>query len=371
MNGRDGQLVSGTNSVDPTVFFTPDEVARARAYHRPLYLALAADIAVSTVVTAVLAFGWLGDRLFAATGGPWWVQTLLFTLLVLAVIEIARLPLAFWRGFVRERRWGFSTQELGGWVADLAKGFTVGVVLTGLALVALLGSIRLFPSWWPLVAVLGAVVLVVLLVFAAPLLLEPIFNRFLPLDDAELTDALRGLAQRAGVPVRDVLVADASRRTRKHNAYVSGIGGTRRVVLFDTLLGETARPELEVIVAHELGHRRHRDVAKGTLLAMLSATVAVLVAWPLDPTPRHIPLLLLVWGLLELVSLPLTAAFSRRLERRADRFALELTDDPAAFEAAFRRIARANLSDLDPPRLAYAFVFTHPTPAERMAAARA
>ena len=354
--------------MDPTVFFTPDEVARARAYHRPLYFALAADIAVSTCVTALLAFSWLGDKLFDATAGPWWARTFLFTVLVLAVLDAVRLPLAFWRGFLRERRWGFSTQTLGGWALDHVKGFVVGAILTAAAMVALLGSRHAFPSWWPLVALLGAVLLVLLLVFVAPLVLEPIFNRFRPLDDAELVGALRGLAQRAGVPIRDVLVADASRRTRKHNAYVSGIGGTRRVVLFDTLLAEAAQPELEVVVAHELGHRRHNDVVKGTLLAMASAAVAVLVAWPLDSTPRHIPLLFLVWGLLELASLPLTAAFSRRLERHADRFALDVTRDAGAFEAAFRRMARANLADLDPPRLVYAFMFTHPTPAERIAA---
>jgi STE24 endopeptidase len=369
MDFKDRHLISVTKSVDPTVFFTPDEVAQARAYHRPLYFALAADIALSTVVTALLAFSWLGDRLFAATAGPWWARTLLFTVLVLAVLEAVRLPLAFWRGFVRERRWGFSTQSARAWAFDQLKGFAVGVVLTTVAMLALLGSIHAFPTWWPVVAVLGAALLVLLLVFVAPLLLEPIFNRFRPLEDAELAGVLRGLAQRAGVPVRDVLVADASRRTRKHNAYVSGIGGTRRVVLFDTLLVEAARPELEVVVAHELGHRRHRDVAKGTLLAMASAALAVLLAWPLDPAPRRIPLLLLVWGLLELAALPLTAAFSRRLERRADRFALELTHDPNAFEAAFRRLAKANLADLDPPRLVYALMFTHPTPAERIAAA--
>ena len=355
--------------MDPTVFFTPDEVARARAYHRPLYLALAADIALSTGVTALLAFGWLGDRLYAATGGPWWARSLLFTLLVLAVVDLVRIPLSFWRGFVRERRWGFSTQSPTGWAADHLKGFAVGYAITAVGMIALLGSIRLFPTWWPLVAALGASVLVLLMVFVAPLLLEPIFNRFRPLDDGELARALHGLAQRAGVPVRDVLVADASRRTRKHNAYVSGIGSTRRVVVFDTLLGEAARRELEVVVAHELGHRRHRDIAKSTVLAMASAAVAVLVAWPLDPTPRRIPVLLLVWGVLEVATLPLTAAFSRRLERRADRFALDLTRDVDAFESAFRRLATANLSDLDPPRLVYALLFTHPTPAERLAAA--
>jgi STE24 endopeptidase len=104
---------------------------------------------------------------------------------------------------------------------------------------------------------------------------------------------------------------------------------------------------------------------------MASAAVAVLAAWPIDPTPRDIPVLLFVWGLLEVASLPFTAAFSRRLEREADRFALDLTHDPGAFESAFRRLAKANLSDLDPPRLAYAFMFTHPTPVERLAAAGA
>lgn len=360
-----------TRSVDPTVFFTPDEVARARAYHRPLYVALAVDVALTTLVTALLAFGWLGDRVYDATAGPWWTRTIVFTVLVLAILELVRLPLAVWRGFVRERRWGFSTQTFGAWALDVAKGFLVGSVLTTAALVALIGSTHVFPSWWPLVAAIGACGLVLLLVFVAPVLLEPIFNRFRPLEDRELAGALQALAERAGVPVREVLVADASRRTRKQNAYVSGMGGTRRVVVFDTLLGEAAQPELEVVVAHELGHRRHRDIAKGTLLAMVSATIAVLVAWAIGPTPRHIPLLLLVWGLLELASLPITAAFSRRLERRADRFALDITRDPGAFEAAFRRMAKANLADLDPPGIVYAFIFTHPTPVERLAAATA
>src|SRR5438093_10525329 len=105
MKCREGQvLVSGTKSVDPTVFFTPGEVARARAYHRPLYLALAADVVLSTGLTALLAFGWLGDRIFAVTAGPWWARTLLFTALVLAVLDVVRLPLAFWRGSLTTSR---------------------------------------------------------------------------------------------------------------------------------------------------------------------------------------------------------------------------------------------------------------------------
>jgi STE24 endopeptidase len=352
-----------------TDLFSADEVARGRAYHRPLYLLQLGDVALSLGLTAFAAFGWLGDELWNLTSGPWWARTLLYTLVLLAVLELARLPLSFWRGYLRERRWGFSTQTWRGWLWDRVKAFAIGYVLTAAGFLLLLACVRVVGGWWPAVAAPGAALLALVLGWVAPVVLEPIFNRFRPLDDPELTAALLALAERAGVPVRTVLVADASRRTRKHNAYVSGLGKTRRVVIFDTMLAEATQPELEVVVAHELGHRAHRDVAKGTLLGMASVVVAVLVLWPLDPAPRHIPLMLFAVGLLELVATPLFAAFSRRLERRADRFALDLTRDPDAFRSAFVSLARANLSDLAPPRLAYAFMFSHPTPPERIASA--
>src|SRR5262249_33364380 len=183
-------IYSGYKSVDPTVFFSPDEVARASAYHRPLYVAVAVDIALSSFVTALLAFSWLGDRLYDATAGPWWARTVVFTLLVLALVEALRLPLLWWRGFLRERRWGFSTQSFGGWALDQSKAFVVGFVLTAVALLALLGSIRLFPTWWPLVAAVGAALLVLLLVFVAPLVLGPLFHRLPPPDHGQLAAAL-------------------------------------------------------------------------------------------------------------------------------------------------------------------------------------
>jgi STE24 endopeptidase len=229
------------------------------------------------------------------------------------------------------------------------------------------------PSAWPLAAVPVAAAAVLLLGFAAPIVLEPLFNRFAPLRDAELADELRALARRAEVPVRDVLVADASRRTRKANAYVSGLGATRRVVLFDTLLAAGAPRQIRLVVAHELGHRRARHVAKATALGMAGAAAMVLVVWALvsDPgDPRAAPLVLLLAAALELAALPLAAAISRRWERQADRFSLELTEDLEAFEEAHRRLAAASLTDLDPPRPVYFLLFSHPTPPERIAAAR-
>jgi STE24 endopeptidase len=213
--------------------------------------------------------------------------------------------------------------------------------------------------------------------FLAPVVLEPLFNRFDPLEDEDLAERLRAVALRAGVPVRDVLVADASRRTTKHNAYVSGLGRTRRVVVYDTLLAAGRPRELELVVAHELGHRRMRHVLKGTLLGMAGAVFFVVFLWavlqwpalPEPSSPRVVPVVLFFGALLELPALAPGAALSRRWERDADRFSLELTGDREIYRTTHLDLARANLADLDPPRLLYALVFTHPTPPERLAAA--
>ena len=370
--------------VKPSDLFAQEEIERARAYHRPLYRALGLDLVLELGVLAAIAFGPPGGWLSGATGGAWWARTIEWAALVAGVGTLVRLPLSAWSGWLYERRWGFSTQTLRGWLWDKAKGLVVGVAVSGLALLLLLWTIRAWPGAWPAVAAPGAAFFVLVLSLLAPLLFERLFNRFWPLPDAELAGELRELSSRAGVPVRRILVSDASRRTRKHNAYVSGLGPTRRLVLFDTLLEEAPREELRGVVAHELGHRRHRHVAAGTLLAMVGAAAAVLVVWGLlswhgllaavgtdgPGDPRVIPLVLLASSLLELGALPFGTWVSRSWERSADRFALQLTHDGAALEQMHRRLALANLADLDPPKLLYALLFTHPTPPERIAAAR-
>jgi STE24 endopeptidase len=368
------------------IVFAPDEVERARRYHRPLYIVLLVDMTLGLVALSLLVFTRVGSWLYEVVDElPWWGRALLFPVLVLGVLMLLRLPLSFWRGHVRERRWGFSTQTVDGWLLDRAKGFVVAAVLSAVAVLAFVALARALPGAWPAAAAPGAALLVLALGFAGPILLEPLFNRFRPLGDPALAGELLALAESAGVPVRDVLVADASRRTRRENAYVSGLGRTRRIVLFDNLLEASEPRQIKLVVGHELGHRRARHVERGTLLAMAAAAAVVLVLWGLlswpallevigasgPGDPRVAPFLLLVVGVFELIVLPLGAALSRRWEREADRSSLELTRDPEAFESAHRRLARANLADLEPPRAVYALLFSHPTPPERIAAARA
>jgi len=365
--------------------FDSGQVERARRYHRPAYVARVVGIALGLLVLGLLSFGGLGDWLFVLVDElAWWGEAIAFSALVALVGSLVATPIAFWRGYLHERRWGFSTQTLGGWLSDRAKGVAIGMALTVIPMFGLIASVHLFPSWWPLVAALGGAAIVFVVTFLAPVLLEPVFNRFAPLRDDALAEDLRELADRAEVPVRDVLVADASRRTTKHNAYVSGIGKTRRVVVWDTLLDRGAPGEVRLVVAHELGHRRFRHVAIGTTIAMAGTALFVLALWVLfqwdellaaigadgPGDPRVIPFVLFSGAVAELALRPFALALSRRWERDADRFSLELTGDLAAYEATHRNLALANLGDLDPPKAAYLFFFSHPTAPERLAAGR-
>jgi Zn-dependent protease with chaperone function len=357
------------NSLD----FSQEAVERAAAYHRPLYLATAAGVALSAAVYVVLA--WPARGAYDAVSGLGWAgAAAAWAGIVVLASTLVRLPLAYWRSHLRERRWGFSTQSAGAWLGDQAKGTAVSLVLTAAAWTGVVGLARALPGWWVAPAAAALALAVLLLSFVAPVVLEPLFNRFRPLEDGALAGELRALADRAGVPVRDVLVADASRRTTKVNAYVSGLGGTRRVVLFDTLLEAADGAEIGLVVAHELGHRRERHVAKFTLLGMAGAAAAVVVLWAALGTavssPRELPVALLVFLGLELAGLAPGAALSRRWERVADRVSLELTHDLPAFERAHLELAQKNLSDLAPPRLAYLLLFSHPTPPERLAYGR-
>jgi STE24 endopeptidase len=357
----------------------------ARRYHDPRYRAIFADLGLGLAFLAFVALtepGHAAARLVDPL--PEALGAFVLGGLVVAGSALVRLPLSVWLGLTHERAFGFSRQTWKEYALDRVKSVGIGAVLTGAGMAGLVGAAVLFPSWWPLFASAGAAILVLLLSFVAPIVLEPVFNRFAPLEDSELRDAVLRLADDARVPVREVLVADASKRTTKVNAYVSGLGATRRVVLYDTLLEQATTPEVLTVVAHELGHRRYRHVALGTAIAMTGAVAFVVLAWALlqvdgvldavDATgagdARIVAFVLLVGSLLGLLLAPLQASISRSWEYASDRFAVEQTGDLGAFESAFARLSDANLPDPSPPRLVYLWFFSHPTVPQRLEAAR-
>jgi STE24 endopeptidase len=366
----------GLTRVTPTVSaldFSRDDVERAARYHRPRYIALVVDLVLAVAVLAVLQWVWLWPWQLV-NGLGWAGSAAAFAGIVTGIGALVRAPVSFWRGYLQERQWGFSTQGAAGWFVDQLKGEAVGLLLAAALWTGLVALAHSLPSAWPVAAAFALALAVGFLSFVAPVVLEPIFNRFRPLADERLAAELRALAERAGVPVRDVLVADASRRTTKVNAYVSGLGRTRRVVLYDTLLDAADEAELKLVVAHELGHRREQHIVKATLGTMAGAALWVVLLWALlgsrVSSPRELPLVLLIaLGLRVLVAAPVAALF-RHWERVADRCSLELTHDLPSFERTHLNLARKNLGDLAPPRLAYLLLFSHPTAPERLALGR-
>jgi len=364
---------------DPRAYFSDEEISKARRYHRPKHVRGVIGSVVTLAFLAVLSFTNAGSSLADALG-----STVAYVVVVLVGMSLLGLPLRA-MGFAQEREWGFAKQTWGGWFGDWIKGALVGLVITGGLLVGFVALADAMPETWVWVVAPVAAVVVFVLSFLAPVVFEPLFNKFTPLADTELADSLRALSQQAGAPVRDVLVADASRRTTKENAYVSGLGATRRVVIYDTLLSRGSAQEVRLVVAHELGHRRDGHVLKGTLTAALGAVVVAFLVWwllgsqavldainatgPSDPVV--VPFVLLVAAVAGIVTDPIGMVVSRRWERAADRASIELVRDRSGFAEMERNLSISNLSELAPSRFTYVFSFSHPAPAERIAAALA
>jgi STE24 endopeptidase len=378
---------------DPLEAFSPDEISACLAYAKPRQRWAMAAFAVELALLAALALSAPGRALVRGTiglaGHVIAGQAALGVAVVVGLQALASLPFSV-RNWAQDARAGLATQRLSGFLRDWVKGRAVGLALTVVPAGALIVAARWRPPGWPWVAGGVAALLVVVLSLLGPVMLEPLFNRFRPLPAGPLRERVLALAASMGIRVRDVLVADASRRTTKVNAYVSGLGRTRRVVVYDTLLAADTEPsgthedEIALVLAHELAHVRHRDVVWGTGAAALGAGVGVVFAnWLLArPLPRHwlhasglgdpkvAAGLLLLGALGGLLSSPVASAVSRFAEARADWTALEVSRDPVTAVAVERRLALENRADLRPSRLMVALFATHPPIMARIAQAR-
>lgn len=276
----------------------------------------------------------------------------------------------------RSRVVGLDTQAWREWALDVVKATAIGSSIAAGAGVAVTAAARRFPRAWWAPAAAGSVAFGAGVAALAPVLLDPIFNSFTPLPEGETRSDVLSLARDAGIRVGGVYSVDASRRTTAANAYVTGLGPSRRVVLFDTLLDRFSRDEIRLVVAHELAHVRHRDVLRGLGFAAIVAPAAALgaqrLSWTLSPHRADgaaLPALALSAALVSAPVGLVANALSRAIERRADHFSLTLAGAPEAFVSFERAIALQNVADLDPPRWVARLLATHPTTAERIGAA--
>lgn len=321
----------------------------------------------------------------AANAPPTFTPSLvvaLYVLMVAALHECGALPLAYYRGHVLESRFGLSTQTAGRWWWLYVKSAVVGLGVLQAAAALLYALIRWWPDGWWIAAAIVCSAVMVWVARIGPVLLLPLFVELKPIRRDELQQHLVRLARKAATPVIGVYRWTLSDSTRRANAALVGLGRTRRILLSDTLLSDYSDDEIAVVLAHELGHHVHGDIWRSLALAAVVQSLSfyaahrvVLALAPLagitNPADvAGLPLALLVYGALSLASQPLANARSRAEERRADRFALNLTDNPAAFTSAMRRLAQQNLAEEHPSRWVQALFHSHPSIAERLAIAR-
>ncbi|GAA2116932.1 M48 family metallopeptidase [Nocardioides bigeumensis] len=370
-----------------STLLTADEIARAESYSRAArwtgWGALAISLVAVIWLAAVPRGRRLASRILERLRGPWWVRVVLGVLLMTVAVRVLTLPFAV---VTQSRRHdvGLSTQSWLGWARDVATNLLVGVVVTSLVVLVLVACARRWSRAWPVVAGSTLAGAVLLGSFVYPLVVEPLFNSFTSLPDGDLRAQVLAIADREGVPVSDVLVADASRRTTTLNAYVSGFGSTRRVVLYDNLVDDLPEDEALSVVAHELAHAKHRDVLVGSVLGAAGAFMGVgllgmvlssgfvrrRLGVTLAAGALAVPLLIALVDLGSLMASPVQNGISRRIEMRADVDALRVTRDPDAFVEMQRMLARRSLSDPTPPALSQWWFGSHPTMLERVALAR-
>jgi Zn-dependent protease with chaperone function len=330
-------------------------------------------------ITGVWESLWFG---LAATPLPLVARVAVFLIVFHLVIAIVVIPIGYYSGYVLPRAFGLSRQSVRDWSLDWMKGTLLTTFLGVLVAGAFLWSVDRFGSswWWVVALFLTAIGLV--LVFATPYVLVPLFFKMRPLADQATADRIRALVRRAGAEISEVCSLDFSRRTAEANAAVIGMGRSRRVVLADTLLAEFPPNEVDAVIAHEIGHHVHHDVQRLLLgnglliwIGLAIAGAASPAALPLLSLPSlsYVPGYPVVFAVAELFFVliaPITNWWSRRLESAADRFALELTSDPAAFAGAMRRLAHQNLVEIHPPRWAEVLLASHPALHRRIALAQ-
>jgi STE24 endopeptidase len=365
---------------------------QARRYARQHHALLLAQLGLGALGILVLLMSGLSVGLRVALAGTatWqpiahWApaQVAAYFGVLYAAYFVLDLPLSYYGGFVLSHRYGLSTQTLGGWLQDLAKGLALSLVFELAAIELMYALLALTPDMWWLW--LGGTILVftVLLANLAPVLLIPIFYKLTPLPESELKSRLLALAARTHTRVRGVYSLNMSAKTTAANAMLAGLGNTRRIILGDTLLENFTPDEIEVVLAHELGHQVHADIPKliavqtGVTLGglylvnvALHQIVANVHAYRGLADVATMPLIAAALGVFGIVTMPLTNGFSRWVERQADAYALDTTHNTAAFIGAMTRLANQNLAEAEPAAWVEFLLHDHPSIGRRLAFAR-
>ena len=365
----------------------PEKQKLAKQYSRiKRRLWLVDNLFSAAYILAWLFFGWsiaLREWLTTITTNEW-LLVALYIAIFGGISAIINLPLGYYSGFILPHRFDQSNQTLKDWIIDQLKGLAIGAPLGLILLELFYLALRMTGDLWWLWVAGGMLVFSVLISNLAPILIMPLFNKYVPLGDEhkELADRLMRLAERANTKVRGVFKFDMSKRTKSANAALTGIGNTRRIILGDTLINEFSLDEIETVLAHELGHQVHTDIPLFIAFGTFTTTIGFYLAslgmnWVVSyfgfssvSDPAAFPALMLILSIYGLLTSPLDNAISRWRENMADDYALSSTQKGEAFASAFTRLANQNLGEIDPEKWVVFMFYSHPPLGERIEKAK-
>ncbi|HBC91882.1 MAG TPA: endopeptidase [Pelotomaculum sp.] len=372
-------LFPGRINPDVLQYFSPDQVARGRQYNRIPNLLSAGSFLAQAVFLIWLVFGGRAVSMSRwaqqAAGGSYWGGVLLFFVVLWLLLRLLNLPFTLSSSYFWQQHWGFSTQSLGSWWVDYLQGAGLDLVISAVGAVLLFWAMGRWPGTWWLAGALFVSVWLIVQSLIWPVVVSPLFNRFDPAGDPELVAMVQELSQKARLPVDQVLIMDASRRTTRANAYFAGVGQTRRIVLYDTLLADYPPDEVKAVVAHEMAHWRLGHIMRGlawgilgnivfwgALFLTLRMTLPTYLRYP----PHTWAVILLFFLLVGFAGNPLQNYLSRGMEKEADRMAVDLTGDSAGAVHLQVDLAGRNLSDVAPAPFVEWFSYSHPPAVQRI-----
>jgi len=369
--------------IDPLAlnYFSRSEIIAGRNYHKINQLIVIASLTLEITVLFWLVTGSRAGQLerwsVDFSGGNRLLAVGVFFLSLWLLLRLVNLPFSLYSGYYLQHQWGFSTQTLGAWWLDYLKGGLLELILSGTGVLLLFWATGRWPNFWWLVAGAFTAVWILIQGYLWPVLIAPHFNNFEPVKDPQVIQMVERLAARADLRIDSILVMDASRRTTMANAYFTGLGSTKRIVLYDTLLNNYPLDEVEAVIAHEMAHWKKGHVLKGNIAAMAGSLVTFFLLYlvlrytlplPLKGIypPRAWLVILLFTTLLSLVTSPLQAGLSRSMEREADQVSVEITQNPSAAVRLQVDLAKKNLADVSPAPFVEWFSYSHPSTLKRI-----
>jgi STE24 endopeptidase len=356
---------------------------KAREYSRKRRFLGYIETGISLVLLLILIFAGVSKWAAGLLNLPSIAAAVVYFVILILAFEILSSPLSYYTGFVLPHRYGISIQRLKGWLADLAKGGILGLVLGSVGVAVGFWLLSAFPDFWWLIAWGLMVAVSVLMSIVAPVLLVPLFYKVKPLEDGELKSRLEKLALKAGAKVQGIFTLDFSAKVTAANAGLMGMGKTRRIVVSDTLIQQYSLPEIEVITAHEIGHHLNKDIYRLFVIQTvvyligfkLADVILKAVVTPLGfngiGDPAILPLLVLILGGFSTLVSPLMNGYTRHVETQADEYALNLTDDGKAFIDSMTRLVNQNLGVAYPSKLEEFLFHDHPSYGKRVEHAKA